>query len=95
MLPTVRDGHPGLEKIPQTETRAARSDHARVCLATLKLSMPALVDGPDDRVSAAYAGWPDRIVIIGVDGHVASPGAPGPWGFKPAEVEVWLRKNVK
>ena len=29
--------------------------------------------------------------IVDVDGKIAYTGAPGPWGFKPREVEEWLK----
>jgi len=35
-----------------------------------KLTMPCIVDGMDDKVGNAYAGRPDRICIVGVDGNV-------------------------
>jgi hypothetical protein len=72
-----------------------RRDTARVCTAALKLSIPAVLDALDDKINAAYSGWPDRIVIVGIDGRIAYKGGPGPGGFKPAEAEEWLRKNVK
>lgn len=41
-------------------------------------------------MNAAYAGWPERLVIVDVEGKIAYTGAPGPWGFKPSELEQWL-----
>jgi hypothetical protein len=61
----------------------------------LNLKIPALVDLPDNTVNVAYAGWPDRMYVIGKDGRIAYMGKPGPWGFKPGEVETWLKANVK
>ena len=46
-------------------------------------------------VNAAYAGWPDRMYVVGTDGRIAYQGGPGPRGFLPAEVEKWLKANVK
>ena len=57
--------------------------------------MPVVVDKIDNKVNAAYAAWPDRLAIIGVDGKVAQYGGRGPGGFKPSEIEDWLKKNVK
>lgn len=65
-----------------------------MCLETLKLSVPSVLDGEDNRVNAAYAGWPDRLYIVDIQGKIAYKGGPGPAGFKPAEVEAWLRKNL-
>jgi hypothetical protein len=93
-LYTYQDGKEVLKPISQTDTFAARCETAELCAATLKLSIPAVVDREDNRVNRAYAGWPDRLVVVGVDGRIAYYGPPGPGGFKPAEVEEWLRKNT-
>lgn len=61
---------------------------AKVCLAKLELEpMPALVDGLDDAVSRAWAAWPDRLYLVGRDGRIAYQGGPGPFGFRPEELE--------
>lgn len=102
----IREAHPDsviftseaggevLKKIPQTETLAERAETAQQCTLSLKLSLPTVVDKDDNQVNAAYAGWPDRFAIVGVDGKVAFIGEPGPKGFKPAEVQAWLEANV-
>jgi type I thyroxine 5'-deiodinase len=90
----VKDGQESLAKVVQTETLAERGDAAEVCCATLKLSLPAVLDREDNRVNQAYAGWPDRFVVVGVDGRVAYYGRPGPAGFRPEEVEDWLKANT-
>lgn len=95
MLTVEKDGKESLEKLGQTLDLKTRLSYADVCTATLKLSMPTVVDREDNKVNAAYSGWPDRFVIVGVDGRVAYIGARGPEGFKPAEVEGWLKKNAK
>ena len=53
------------------------------------------MDKEDNKVNTAYAGWPDRMYVVGVDGKIAYQGGPGPGGFRPAEVERWLKENVK
>ncbi len=95
VLLTVRDGGPRLEKITRADTLEARAENARACAATLKLSVPTVVDRDDNAVNAAYAGWPDRLYVVGADGRIAYKGGPGPGGFRPAEVEAWLRQNTK
>ena len=49
--------------------------------------MPLLVDTIDNRVERAYSGFPDRLYLIGRDGRIAFQGGPGPFGFKPDELE--------
>jgi hypothetical protein len=95
VLPVVKDGKPVPELIPQTASVETRAANARVCVAALKLSVPTVVDRDDNKVNAAYAGWPDRLYVVGSDGTVVYKGSPGPAGFKPGEVEAWLRANLK
>lgn len=68
-------------------------DHvAGKCVKDLGIELPALVDGPDNRVERAYTGWPDRLYVIATDGRVAYKSKAGPFGFKPEEVEATLRR---
>jgi len=67
---------------------------ASSCATRLKLSMPVLVDGIENRADDLYAAWPERLFVIGKDGKVAYAGKQGPWGFKPEEVAEWLKANV-
>ena len=92
VLRVTSDGKESLQKILQTKTFAERAETARVCMASLNLSIPTLVDGEDNKVNKAYAGWPDRLAVIGVDGKVAYYGGKGPGGFKTNEVEQWLKE---
>lgn len=87
-------GEKGLEKIEQTDTLDERRENAAKCLETLDLSIPGLVDGEDNKVNSDYAGWPDRIVIVGRDGAIAYKGGLGPAGFKPDELEDWLKTKL-
>ncbi len=84
-----------LLKIKQTNTVEERKKTARLCTGTLNLSIPTLIDLKDNRVNKAYAGWPDRMYVVGKDGKVAYQGRPGPRGFRPREVEAWLKANTK
>ncbi len=86
-----KDGTDILRLITQTNTLGERSQTALTCSASLNLSIPTVVDKEDNAVNEAYAGWPDRMVIVGVDGNIAYYGREGPRGFKPNEVEQWLR----
>ncbi len=73
--------HFGLVEDPTTD--AERAQLAGTCVDELDLPMPALIDGVDDAVGRAYAGWPDRLYLVSVDGTIAYAGAPGPRGFAP------------
>lgn len=94
MLFTPKDGKEVLEKIGQTDSLDKRAENAKLCVSALKLSVPTVLDKEDNKVNVAYAGWPDRLYVVGTDGKIAYKGGPGPGGFKPAEVESWLTKNV-
>lgn len=68
----------------------ARGKVAAQCQEGLHLSLPVVVDGMDNKVGDVYAGWPDRIYIVGRDGKIAYKGEPGPGGFKVAEAQKRL-----
>ena len=61
---------------------------ARRCEVALQYEMPTYVDEMDDRVNKAYAAWPTRLYLIGLDGRVVYAGGLGPFGFKPAEIKA-------
>ncbi len=52
--------------------------------------MSLFLDGMDNRASAAFAAWPERLVLSDAAGRIFYPGAPGPWGFSPEEAEERL-----
>ena len=60
----------------------------------LGLTLPAVVDELDDAVSIAYHGWPERLYLIGGDGHVFYRGGPGPFGFDPEGLEEAIEMRV-
>ena len=74
---------------------AERLKSLRQCASLLGLTMPALIDSDDNVVNRAYAAWPDRLYVVDLDGKIAYKAGQGPAGFKPAEVEAWLKENVK
>ena len=69
-----------------------RNALADVCVVRLGIKLPALVDGIDDATEKAYSGWPDRLYLIDRDGRVAYKSRPGPFGFKPADLEEALKR---
>ncbi len=54
-----------------------------------------LIDDMKNTAQQAYAGWPDRLYVVGRDGKVAFKGDPGPKGFKPADAETALKKAIE
>jgi hypothetical protein len=44
----------------------------------------------DNAADELYAGWPERLYVIGADGRIAYKGKTGPFGYHPEEVEAWL-----
>jgi hypothetical protein len=70
---------------PQTieERRAV----AGRCDVALQVGIPTLVDEMDDVVNKAYAAWPTRLYLVGLDGRVIYGGGLGPFDFKPAKLE--------
>ena len=42
--------------------------------------------------ATAYNAMPDRLFVVGIDGKIAYRGARGPRGFKPDELEAYLKK---
>lgn len=101
LLVYIREAHPGSripaindgKTIEQTDSIAVRMALAAQTARALKLTMPVVVDKEDNKVNAAYAGWPDRLAVVGVDGKLAYYGKRGPAGFKVGEVEKWLKNQ--
>lgn len=58
------------------------------------MTLPSVIDDRENFVKRAYAAWPDRLYVVGVDGNIAYKGRPGPFGFRVPELEEWLKRNV-
>jgi hypothetical protein len=71
---------------PQTieERRAVAGE----CAAALAYGVRTYVDDMDDYVNNAYAAWPTRLYLVGLDGKIAYAGGMGPYGFKPAKLQA-------
>jgi hypothetical protein len=78
--------------VSDPKTLEERRKVARDFAAQFKLSLPILVDTLDDQVERAYAGWPDRIYVVGADGKIVYKGGPGPRGFRVADVPPVLER---
>lgn len=64
---------------------------ARVLPARLEYRLPLALDELDARAERAYAAWPERLYVIDTAGRVAYKGAPGPYGFQPAQAVATLK----
>lgn len=94
----IREAHPTdgwqvganvKEKILVTQPKSAEEREAvagQMC-SDLKISLPTLIDGLDDKVGKDYSAWPDRLYLVGTDGKIFYKGDPGPGGFKPDDLE--------
>jgi hypothetical protein len=51
-----------------------------------------VLDGFDNKTESAYTGWPERIYLIDRNGRIVYKSKPGPFGFKPEELEGALKK---
>jgi hypothetical protein len=82
------------DKIVFTSPRDSeeRSQVAGTCVRKLGIKFPAVIDGFDNPTEKVYTGWPDRIYLIDRQNRVAYKSKPGPFGFKPAELEQALKK---
>jgi len=71
--------------LAQHVTIEERARQAIEAAERLELGLPLFVDEMDDRVSIAFAAWPERLVVVDAGRRIAYPGAPGPDGFSPDE----------
>ena len=81
--------------LPTATSQAQKDDHADTCIRVLDIKFPTLVDKMDNAVELAYAGWPDRLYLIGRDGRVVYKSAPGPAGFIPAQLDAAIRNTIR
>ncbi len=84
-----------LPMVEEPVTAAERHAVAASCMTRLALEpIPALVDDMANSVDRAYEAWPDRLVLIDREGRVAYRSAPGPFGFKPDELEQAITSEI-
>ncbi len=57
------------------------------CQHALQYGIHTYVDDMDDAVNKAYAAWPTRLYLIGLDGRVEYAAGLGPWDFHPAKLD--------
>jgi hypothetical protein len=76
---------------PQPKTLADRLAIANDFVKRFQYDVPIAVDDMGNDADKAYAGWPERFYIVEESGKIVYKGEPGPFGFKPNEVEEWLK----
>lgn len=87
---------PGAPIVEEPLADVERHAVAGRCMTALALrSIPAVVDGIDNRVEAAYEAWPDRLYLVDQDGRIAYRGGPGPFGFDPEELARAIRRELR
>lgn len=80
--------------IKQPTTLLQRTQVADEMCRKLDLSIPAVIDSMDDVANKAYSGWPDRLYLVSAAGRIAYMGGPGPRGFRPAELQQAIEKEL-
>ena len=60
----------------------------------LNLEMPMYLDGMDDDAEKQYAGWPERLYLIGTNKKIAYAGDMGPLGFDPDGWEQAIKEQL-
>ena len=78
----------------QPQTLADRVMIANDFIERFHYAMPLVVDPMENPAGDAFAAWPERLYVIGVDGRIAYKGRKGPFGFDPDELEQWLEANL-
>ena len=64
------------------ERRAVAGD----CEESLKYGIRTYVDEMDDYVNQAYAAWPTRLYLVGIDGLIKYAAGLGPFDFHPSKL---------
>ena len=75
---------------PKDETE--RTTVAGACVRKLGIKFPAVLDEFGNTTERAYTGWPDRIYLIDSHGRVVFKSRPGPFGFRPEELQAALSR---
>ncbi len=68
------------------QTMAERRQVAGQCETALTYGIRTYVDEMDDAVNKAYAAWPTRLYLVGVDGRIVFAAGLGPYDFKPSKL---------
>jgi len=93
---SIRDseGIESLQKIPQAADAIERTQAAAYCQKSLDLKLPIAVDTVHNDVGQAYAGWPNRMVVVDTSGEIIYAGEPSPGGTDAKRLRDWLTANI-
>jgi tetratricopeptide (TPR) repeat protein len=106
LLVYIREAHTGQSwesgrntregvKMEEPRTLAEKKGHAMMCGRNLHLRFPAIVDGMDGAVEKAYAAWPSRAVVVGIDGKMLYNSGLTELDFHPEEMEAALKHAIQ
>ena len=97
----IREAHPvdgwdvgSVNRIYDPQTIEERREVAGMCEVSLQYGIRTYVDEMDDAVMIAYAAWPERLYLVGLDGRVVYAGGLGPFGFEPAELKAAIDDTI-
>ena len=81
--------------LQSAKTFDQKEENADACVRNLGIKFTTVVDNFDNKVELTYAGWPDRLYLVGKDGRIAWKGGPGPKEFKPPDLEAAIESELK
>ena len=69
--------------------------NATLCLRTLALRLPAVVDGLDRHVEQAYDAWPSAVYLVDTHGVVRWRSRLGEQEFSAADMRAALERALR
>ena len=93
-LVTKTIGFTAVTDVYDPKTIEERQAVAGRCEVDLRYDIQTYVDEMDDAVSKAYAAFPTRLYLVGLDGRVVYAGGLGPFGFNPAELGAAIEEYL-
>ena len=77
------------------QTIEERRSVAGECETALQYGIHTYVDEMGDYVNDAYAAWPTRLYLVGLDGKVVYAGGLGPYDFRPEKLKAAIESYLK
>jgi len=87
-------GYSAATDVYDPTTMEERRKVAGQCVDSLNFGVRTVVDEMDDAVNKAYAAWPTRLYLIGLNGKVEYAAGLGPFDFHPAKLDKGIRKYL-